>query len=123
MKEWTEWEIIRRQAAIGGRITDEHNTPVAGAKVAIIKAPQAFKRLIPGSDDKSTTGRNIMDDRPDHTITRLDGIYYFLDLPAGQYTLNVTDSRSGKHDQKSVSVSKDKEHNIKMMPADFKLSV
>ena len=30
MKTWSDWEITRRQVAIGGRILDKDNLPMAG---------------------------------------------------------------------------------------------
>jgi hypothetical protein len=101
VKAWTDWEIMRRQVAISGRVVDEDNKPVAGAQV---------------------TGWEDLEERLDRTLARLDGLYYFLDLPEGRYTLSAIDPRSGKHDEKSTSFSKDREHNINLAQADFKLS-
>lgn len=122
MKAWTDWEIMRRQVAISGRVVDEDNKPVAGAQVTITSKPNEFKRQVEGAVSDVETGWEDLEERLDRTLARLDGLYYFLDLPEGRYTLSAIDPRSGKHDEKSTSFSKDREHNINLAQADFKLS-
>ena len=122
MKAWTDWEIIRRQVAISGRVVDEDNNPVARAQITITSKLNEFKRQIEGAVSTVETGWEDLEERLDRTFARLDGIYYFLDLPEGRYTLSAIDPRSGKHDEKRASFSRDKKHNINLAQADFKLS-
>ena len=123
MKTGSDWQIIRRQVAIGGRVVNENNTPVAGAQITIKSMPDGFKRQLEGAVSEAGAGWVDQEERQDRARSRLDGIYFFLDLPEGSYTLSAIDPQTGKQDQKSVSVSRDKKQNIKMIRADFKLSV
>ena len=123
MKTGSDWQIIRRQVAIGGRVVNENNTPVAGAQITIKSMPDGFKRQLEGAVSEAGAGWVDQEERQDRARSRLDGIYFFLDLPEGSYTLSAIDPQTGKQDQKSVSVSRDKKQSIKMTRADFKLSI
>ena len=54
-------------------------------------------------------------------LTKTDGIYYFLDLPDGRYTVKGRDERAGAEMEKTVSVSRSKDGTVKMAVADLKL--
>ena len=112
MKLWTEWEITRRQVAIGGRVTDENNSRVDGARIKITSMPDEFRRKVGIAEDAAVSG-------PESALAGPDGIFYFLDLPGGQYTLTAIDPGSGRHDEKKISVSRDKKGSIKMTQAEF----
>lgn len=100
MKAWTEWETTRRQVAIGGRVLDAGDQPIAGAEVTV----------------------SVADQRSWQCLAKADGIYYFLDLPAGTHTIKSVDGRSGAALEKAVSVSWSKDGKVKMVMADLKLS-
>lgn len=105
MKAWTAWETTRRQVAIGGRVVDARDRAVAGAEVTL------------------TATR---DDRPRGTVdpshTTVDGLYHFLDLPAGTYTVRGVDRRSGAEATKTVTVSWGADGRVRMAVADLELS-
>jgi hypothetical protein len=122
VKAWSEWEIIRRQVAIGGRVVDENNNPVAGVLVTITSMPKGFKQSVEAAFDAVGAQWDDQEERQDRARSRLDGIYFFLDLPEGKYTLKAIDLQSGEQDEKSVSISRDKKQNIKMTQADFRIS-
>lgn len=83
------WAEIRRQAAIAGRITDlADGTPVAGAQITVTSQQAAFtdwlalKALAYGDWDHLTQ-------RPDRTLSAIDGRFCFIDLPNGTYTVTA----------------------------------
>ena len=122
MKAWSDWEIIRRQVAIGGRVVDENNNPAAGVQVTITSMPKGFKQSVEAAFDTAGAEWDNLEERQDRMRSRLDGIYFFLELPEGKYTLKAIDLQSGEQDEKSVSISRDKKQNIKMTQADFRIS-
>ena len=122
MKDWSDWQIIRRQVAIGGRIVDENDQPVPGVQVTITAMPKVFKVWMQGAISAAQTDWDELGERPDRRLSRSDGIYFFLDLPEGKYTLHAIDPRSGNHAETSIAVGWDKKGNIDMGQADFTLS-
>ncbi|MCG8364055.1 MAG: carboxypeptidase regulatory-like domain-containing protein [Pseudanabaenales cyanobacterium] len=63
---------VQHQVSISGRVINaQTQNAIADAQVRIIDAPAAF------------TAAN----RPDQTQTATDGLFYFIDLPNGNYTL------------------------------------
>lgn len=121
MKQWTEWEITRRQVAIGGRVMDENKSPVDGALIKITSMPNEFRRKLAFAEDSARAGRSTAGTGPESAVARSDGIFFFLDLPDGQYTVTALDPGSGRHDEKNISVSRDKKQNIKMTQVEFTL--
>lgn len=122
MKAWTDWEIARNQVAIGGRVVDGGDELVAGAEVTVTVIPEEFERKLAGAAKVEGGGWKLSDQRLDRGFTKADGIYYFLDLPAGKYTVKGVDKRSGAQAEKTVSVSWDKDGKVQMAVADLKLS-
>lgn len=122
MKAWTEWETARHQVAIGGRVVDGGDQAVAGAEVTITVMPKEFQRKIAGAAETAGGGWKDSDRRLDLSCAKRDGIYYFLDLPAGKYTVKGVDRQSGAAAEKTVTVSWSKDGKVDMAVADLKLS-
>jgi hypothetical protein len=122
VSQWTDWEIVRHQVAIGGRVVDHRDQPIAGAHVMITAMPQAYRRKVDGAASATGSEWQRLDHRLDRTRTQADGVYYFLDLPSGRYTLQGVDGRSGAHGETTVSVAWDREGNVQRVTADLKLS-
>ena len=122
MNSWTDWEVVRRQVAIGGRVVDNHDQPVAGAQVTITAMPKALRQKMDDAASATGAGGQQVDKRYDRTFTTADGLYYFLDLPAGRYTLQGMDRRSGAQGAKTASVSWSRDGNVKRARVDLKLS-
>jgi hypothetical protein len=122
VKAWTEWELARHQVAIGGRVVDENDQPVADVEVAIAVMPEEFQRKIAGAAEAAKHGWKDSDRRADLRRTAADGIYYFLDLPAGKYTVKGVERRSGAEAEKTVSVTWNKDRKVQMAVADLKLA-
>ena len=122
MKAWTTWEIVRHQVAAWGRVLDADGKPVAGAQVTIAALPEVFSRRGKGAAGAAEVDRENLNERPDHTLSRADGIFYFLDLPSGHYLLRGVDSRSGAHAEKQVPVTWSREGKVNRVVADLELS-
>ena len=95
---------------------------LASAQVTITSMPGEYKRQLGVAFSEAGAGWDDLEERQDCARSRLDGIYFFLDLPEGKYTLKAIDFKSGKQDEKRVSVSWDKKQNIRVAQADFKIS-
>src|SRR5271157_2107082 len=71
--------VAHHRVAIAGYVKDAvTQKPIAGAVVTIVDMPDAFKRELRHAAQGSSTQ------------TRNDGLYYFLDLPDGNYTLQAS---------------------------------
>jgi hypothetical protein len=103
MKTWSSWETIRHQVAICGRVLDERGERVSGIHVNIVSMPEVFLTRVSTVTGAAEKKWDDLDERLDRTATRVDGIFYFLDLPAGQYTLSF-DTRSDSREEKNEAV-------------------
>jgi hypothetical protein len=122
MNDWTDWETRRHQVAIGGRVVDERDQPVAAAQVTITSMPRALRQKIDDAASAAGAGWQDLDERVDRTLTKADGSFYFLDLPGGRYTLQGIVQGSDLQAQRTVSVSWGQDGNVKKAIADLKLS-
>ncbi|WP_424094760.1 carboxypeptidase-like regulatory domain-containing protein [Moorena producens] len=84
-------EAIRHQVAIAGQVKDaETKQVIPGAVVEIADMPESLKSkldLLAGLYGDDWEKRV---ERPDRTRTRVDGYFYFQDLPDGSYTLTAS---------------------------------
>lgn len=89
-------EEVRHLVALAGRVTDAATgQPVAGAQVAITTAPQAFTDRLAPAALGADPGWAALAERPDRTLTRADGSFWFIDLPDGSYGLTAGLPASG----------------------------
>lgn len=123
MKTWSEWEMVRRQVAICGQVVDMRGHPVSGIHVTIVSMPESFSNRVSAAASMARLKPAGLDERLDRTLTRDDGSFYFLDLPDGKYTLNVSDARTGSQDQKETTVSWDKNGEVKMVRLNMQLAM
>lgn len=103
MKTWSPWEIVRHKVAICGRVVDARGEMACGVSVNIVSMPDVFLTRVSAAASAAEKKWDNLDERLDRTVTRVDGIFYFLDLPAGQYALNF-DTRTGSQDEGKVAV-------------------
>jgi hypothetical protein len=103
MKTWSTWEIIRHQVAICGRVVNERDDRGCGVTVIIVSMPQVFRTRVSVAASAAEKKWDDLDERLDRTVSRVDGIFYFLDLPVGQYTLSF-DTRPDSQHEKKVAV-------------------
>jgi hypothetical protein len=116
MTQWQSWEPTRRQVAIAGTVTDSQSgQAIAGARVEIINAPEAFNATLAIKAIQHGDDWPKMSERPDRTCTRTDGHFHFMDLPDGDYTLKITQPGSGTRygtAEAETTVSRDADGNI-----------
>jgi len=102
---------VRHQVAIVGRVTDAlTRRPMGGAVVTIVKMPAAAKSRLAMKSIQFGARWKSMAERLDRTRTAEDGLFYFLDLPNGKYTILASIERFGKRygsSEGTVTVSRD----------------
>jgi hypothetical protein len=120
-----QWEEIRHQVAISGRVTDAQTSRAIGrAQVSITDGSLAFNEWLANYARQYGDRWETMMERPDQIRTDIDGHFHFMDLPDGQYTLRASLPGSGTRygiAQNVVTVSRDAEGNITMAVADISL--
>jgi hypothetical protein len=116
-----EWEIIRHKVALCGRVFHPGGRPSGGAKVTITAAPKAFDAWV-RNDSKAAVPHRNGRGRSDTTTTRRDGIYFFLDLPEGEYTVTAESPGSRERGQNHGKVTRNKDASIRMAVVEIRLS-
>jgi hypothetical protein len=119
------WQTARHQVAIAGRVIHgETGKPMSDVVVTIIAMPKAFRQKLDFLAKTRRAPRTIVADGIERTKTRTDGLFYFLDLPDGEYTLSAyvpyQGTRYGPLKQ-SVVVTRDGDGNFKLALANFAL--
>ena len=93
--------VSTQQIAIAGRVLDRSTQEViAGAIVKIIEMPDKFKDILSLKELQYGSQWQKMSDRADRKITASDGYFYFVDLPTGDYKLEVSFNGIGTNYQK-----------------------
>ena len=120
-----DWEIIRHSVAIAGCVTDaQTGRPIKKAGVTITTAPLEFWNWLSIRMKAYGSQWAAILERPDRTLTASDGYFHFMDLPEGDYTLNVLLPGAGKRygeAQGLTTVSRDSLGNIIMSSIDIAL--
>jgi hypothetical protein len=119
------WQIRRHQVCIAGRISEAGTVrAMPRVLVTIVDMPVGFRRKLEWqmrSSASSLDGRG----RIDQTLTRDDGLFWFMDLPDGAYSLVAElpsrGSRLGKA-RATATVERDESGNVKIAHANFILS-
>jgi Carboxypeptidase regulatory-like domain len=119
------WEIVRHRAAIAGRITDaQTGRPVSGARVAITAGPPQLTGRLALLAVQHGSAWATLAERPDRTRAAADGFFRFLDLPAGEYTLEGSLPGSGSRYgtvTAQVTLAADGQGQIALQTVDFAL--
>jgi hypothetical protein len=87
------WQTVRHQVAIAGRLTDAATgKAIEGARVSIDEdgMPTAFASFLRARAMQHGAAWTTMAERPDRTRTAADGVFYFLDLVDGDYSLTAS---------------------------------
>jgi hypothetical protein len=103
---------------MAGRVVDESDRPVAGAQVTLTRMPKEGRQ----KSSRGGTDQQELDARCGQTFSKADGIFFFLDTPAGEYSVECLNSRSGIRANKTVSISWKQDGTVKRATADLKLS-
>lgn len=114
----SEWQIARHQVALAGHITDSiQGKPLGGVRIAITQMPDALRRKLDLLALQHGSNWTAMSERPDRTVTRADGLFYFLDLPNGEYKLVASLPSAGSRfgiAEGTATVSRDAEGKVKI---------
>lgn len=123
MKAWTSWEVIRHQVAIGGIVATESGERQSALSVRIISMPDVFSTRVSAAFCAAEKLWENLEERPDRTLTRGNGTFYFLDLPSGNYTLQVIDPVSGSQDEKEAVVVWDQNGRVNRVMLNMRLPI
>jgi hypothetical protein len=116
---WTEWEIVRHQVTICGRVVDAQSRPMAKVTVGVL-GPKEFASRVASAKLRAGPKWDNLRERLDRTETRADGIYFFLDLPSGKYEVRAGEAGSGSQGgEKAVGISARRDGLVKAAVADF----
>jgi hypothetical protein len=110
------WIVARHRVAIAGHVTDAMTQEaVPGAEVIIVEMPTAFKQKLQYAGGSAQVNK---------ARSRGDGLFYFLDLPDGKYTLTASIPSAGKrygNAWQKAKVSHDQKGDIKVELVNFAL--
>lgn len=91
------WFSVHHRVSIWGKVTDAvTQKPIAGAEVTLTKMPAEFKKTLGRLAQYAGNEWAERSQRPDRTRSRADGLYYFLDLPDGDYEIRALLPNCGK---------------------------
>ena len=97
--------ISNPQVAIAGRVREgKTQQAIAGAMVEIIEMPEKLKAILSLKALQYGSQWQKMSDRLDRKITASDGSFYFVDLPTGDYQLEVSFKAMGTNYQKREQI-------------------
>ena len=109
--------IYNSQVAIAGRVLDkETQQAIAGAIVKIIEMPDKFRKQLSLKELQSGSQWEKISDRADRKITASDGYFYFVDLPTGDYKLEVSVNAIGTDSQKGEQIVHVASHINQVIP-------
>lgn len=92
------WTSAHHRVSIWGKVIDAvTQKPVGGADVMLTSMPAVFEQTLQRLAEYSGDEWEKRTPRPDRTRSRADGLYYFLDLPDGDYEVIALLPNCGKH--------------------------
>jgi hypothetical protein len=113
------WEIRRHIVALCGQVMSAEGTGAAGAKVTITDGPKKFAPKIRFGAAASDAGSPYQI-APNVTRVRPDGIYFFLDLPEGEYAVSAEGARRHQRAANRGKVVRKKDGSIQRAVLDMR---
>ena len=107
-----QWQETRRRVALVGIVTEAGTrVPVADATVEVVAGPAAFRRLREHAPQRAvtTTGR--------------DGLFHFLDLPGGRYSVAATVGRGTRYGTAKANVQAHATRGGELTPGNVELQL
>ncbi|MBD2438765.1 carboxypeptidase regulatory-like domain-containing protein [Nostoc sp. FACHB-110] len=102
-----ELSIFNQQIAIAGQVLQgETEKPISGAIIEIIEMPEKFRDILSLKVLQYGSQWEKMSERPDRKMTSIDGYFYFTNLPAGEYILEVSLPKSQTRYHKVTTTAK-----------------
>jgi len=123
-KQWLQGAGVAHWAAIAGRVTDAITGRGIGGAQVRLQAPPAFAARLRLVGLQHGERWDLMAERPDRTQTRADGHFHFIDLPPGDYTVEVELPGCGSRyapASAGVAVRRDEQGAITLATLDLKL--
>lgn len=119
MNRWTDWEVVRRQVAVCGRVLALDGLPAAQACVTVDRVSEA------PSGRARRAGRGTPPAPPARSpagsaMAQFDGCFFLLDLPAGRYVATALDRGGRLRGSAPFSVSCDGE-TVRRATVDLRL--
>jgi hypothetical protein len=82
---------VRHFVAIAGRVTSNvDQQAVAGAELQLVGYPPSLKMRLEAQEKKGGEQRPWLAEQAYRTLSHDDGHFYFIDLPNGDYEIEVT---------------------------------
>jgi hypothetical protein len=110
--------LVTHRVAVAGWVKDsETKNAIGRADVTIVAMPAAFEQRLKLASMRYGTRWAALTERPDKTQTKEDGLFYFLDLPNGKYTVRVTATKLGKRysgAEETASVTRDSQGKLRL---------
>jgi len=121
----SDWVTARHKVAIAGRVSDASTgKAVSNALVWIIAMPEALEQRLTMLSRIYRNEWSTLQARLDRTESREDGLFYFLDLPEGSYTIMASIPDSGSRYgtvQQPAEVAHDDKGEVKVSFIDLAL--
>lgn len=118
MTDWTEWETIDHRVVVSGRVVNTSNGPVAGMEISAECADSTGNPGSAPSAEKRSKAQQVCI-KTARVKSRADGIYWFLDLPVGEYILRVRRDNSRVLQERKISLSCDDKGIIRRNTVNF----
>ena len=109
------------RVSIAGRVVDSLMLkPLSRARVTIVGMPAEVEREFRIHAKYAYRGGGSAPEDPSTTLSRSDGLFWFVDLPEGEYQLRAEIPNMGRRcgvAEQKVSVTRDKQGNIQRATA------